>query len=727
MLGDVLPVLLQAAGAAVDTAVHGAGIDSVRMDQSPLPGGVANIFRFLFSGVPQWIQIGGVVVGAIVAVAVAVVAWKRRVEIAAWLGARSRGYKMALGAGIATTLLAAGLTGGWTYNYMMHENDFCSSCHVMSSAFDRFQSSEHSKLECHACHQQSIFASAKELYYWVMDRPEKIPTHSPVPNTICAECHITEKRDSVWQFISATAGHQVHMQSDSTALRDVMCVSCHAKEVHSFVPTDMSCKQSGCHDDIKVRLGRMADQTSLHCATCHEFSRPVNELAPLDSGRQGLVPLKPQCFTCHEMREKLEARGLDKDPHDAKCGICHNPHEQEQAGAAIKSCATSECHANADTLTAFHRGLPDHALDDCTQCHVAHSWKVESTDCITCHRTIFDDRTPARSLLRRAAAATGAIRRGDASSPPMSAVAPYVPHGVAPTGRDATRSPAATPPTPPTPPLGTPLTTPHAAPHAAPSPVRVSQGRSTASRSVPAHPAQPTAPRVRRSGPSADDGALEGRPWWSDDAPQAVTPVQQGAPRPSGAPFQHSRHRAVACTTCHSNAREHGALIVRDAASCQACHHAPTQQSECSACHAAAAIAPARPTTVSMRVSARDTTITRTLAFEHARHTTQSCATCHAESVDRTVIKDCAGCHVEHHAVERSCISCHPTPREGHARETHDGCASCHRDAVVAVLPPARGLCLSCHQPQLEHYPAKDCVACHRVSWNELPPRGESR
>jgi hypothetical protein len=151
-------------------AVHAAP-DSIRMDTSPLPGGVASVFRFLFSGVPQWVQIAGVVVGVIAAVVLAVVAWRRRAAIGAWLASRPYGYKVALGAGVGTTLLAAGLVGGWSYNYMMHENDFCSSCHVMSSAFGRFQKSEHSKLECHACHQQSIFASAKELYYWVMERP----------------------------------------------------------------------------------------------------------------------------------------------------------------------------------------------------------------------------------------------------------------------------------------------------------------------------------------------------------------------------------------------------------------------------------------------------------------------------------------------------------------------------------------------------------------------------
>ncbi|MFN8669692.1 MAG: hypothetical protein U0164_21070 [Gemmatimonadaceae bacterium] len=178
--------------------MHGAVPDSVRMDQSPLPGGVATVFRFLFSGVPQWIQIGGAVLGAVLGLIVVYFAVKHRDALGAWLTSRTRGFKVALGAGVGTTLLAAGLGGGWTYHYMMHENDFCSSCHVMKSAFGRFQKSEHSKLQCHSCHQQSIFASTKELYFWVMKRPEKIEAHAKVPNRICGECHITQKRDSVW-------------------------------------------------------------------------------------------------------------------------------------------------------------------------------------------------------------------------------------------------------------------------------------------------------------------------------------------------------------------------------------------------------------------------------------------------------------------------------------------------------------------------------------------------
>lgn len=739
MIGSAIAALLQGVqGTGQGDTIHGPlSVDSIRMDQPPLPGGVARIFRFLFSGVPQWIQIAGVVVGAIVAVVVVTVAWKRRADIIAWLGARSHGYKVALGASVATVLLAAGLVGGWSYNYMMHENDFCSSCHVMRSAFGKFQTSEHSKLQCHACHQQSIFASMKELYYWVLERPDKIPSHSPVPDRICAECHITQQRDSVWKYISATAGHRVHLESDSSALKDVMCVTCHAKEVHAFAPTDLSCSQSGCHEKVKVTLGKMADQTSLHCTTCHEFARPVNETAPVDSSRKELVPFKPQCFACHEMREKLAEQGLDNDPHKARCGECHNPHKQTKAEGAIKSCATSTCHASADTLTAFHRGLGDHAIDDCTACHKAHSWKVESTNCIDCHKSIFEDRPLRRGRLRRTVTPQTPSPGASAKVPQSSRAA------------SSASAPAAAAGTWPGPYM------PHASvlPHAA----AVPQG--TAGRATMRAP----------GGPSAVGATLEGVDWW--DAPPAadggseelerpaspaagaptsairsassslarqgvaprtqagaLAPPQQGARRPSAAPFQHSRHRKLACSTCHSTDRSHGELIIRAPASCQGCHHASDERAgKCSACHTAGELAAPHAVPVTVKVSTRQRELTRTLTFEHTRHANLACSSCHADDAARSLVKDCTGCHVDHHSVQRDCTSCHASPRTEHTRWTHDGCAACHSDRTVAQLPPVRTLCLSCHPDQRTHYAAKECVVCHRVSWNEGRDRGGTR
>ena len=109
-----------------------------------------------------------------------------------------------------------------------------------------------------------------ELYSWVLHRPERIPPHAEVPDERCAECHIRERPDSVWQRISATAGHRIHLESDSASLAEIKCVTCHAAAVHEFAAADSTCGQSACHQSTPIRLAGMRGQTSLHCATCHQ-------------------------------------------------------------------------------------------------------------------------------------------------------------------------------------------------------------------------------------------------------------------------------------------------------------------------------------------------------------------------------------------------------------------------------------------------------------------------
>lgn len=357
--------------------------------ESPTPDWLDAAAKWALAGVPQFVQKLGGVVGVVVLVALAALVWWRRRQIAAWWGRRGPRFKWGL-AGVAGVFLLTGAAiGAYLWNYMQHDNDFCNSCHVMNEPFERFQTSEHSELSCHDCHQQSIFASARQMYLWVENRPEEIGEHAPVPREICAECHITQDPDSTWQRISATAGHRVHLEADTSALQDVTCVTCHGQEVHRFVPVDQTCGQSGCHDPDKTQvvLGEMAGQTGFHCVMCHQFTAPVAEDVALDTARAALVPGLESCRSCHEMEKVLA--GLvdpDVDPHDAVCGTCHNPHTQEAPAEAIQRCA--ECHAPADTLTPFHRGLAAQTLADCSGCHAPHTFVVEGDNCVACHADI---------------------------------------------------------------------------------------------------------------------------------------------------------------------------------------------------------------------------------------------------------------------------------------------------------------------------------------------------
>lgn len=367
--------------------IHGAllGLQQIPETlESPIPT-AADIFRFLFQ-VPQWIQIGGAVVGLVVVALGARWIWRRRHDVRAWWAGRSRTWRS--GALLVLLLGAVGFSvaGAATWNYTQHSNAFCSGCHVMESAYDRFADSEHGELECHDCHQQPVAASARQLVLWVLERPEEIGAHAPVPDDICVSCHISEQADSAWAQIAGTAGHRIHLESDSLDLEGQACVTCHGVEVHRFEPGQQTCGQSGCHseDATQIVLGGMAGaETTFHCVACHQFDAAVGIQRPLEEAHGALSPSADQCFTCHVAENVQEPFDIDADPHEGRCGMCHNPHEQTLPELAQETCASSGCHGDFFEQTPFHGLEPDHA-GNCSACHTAHTW-VAPTECRSCH------------------------------------------------------------------------------------------------------------------------------------------------------------------------------------------------------------------------------------------------------------------------------------------------------------------------------------------------------
>ncbi|MEX1050489.1 MAG: hypothetical protein WEC54_02950, partial [Gemmatimonadales bacterium] len=404
--------------------------------ESPLPGGVAVIVRFFFH-VPQWIQIGGAIVGAAVALWVLRALWRRRLIFRDWVTSRPRNFKLGMGAVAGILVLGAAGAGAVSWNYMQHDNGFCTGCHVMSDAFNRFTTSEHDSLSCHDCHQQSLYASARQMYLWVLERPEDIGQHAGVPNARCESCHVTGQPE-VWQRIASTAGHRTHLESDSSALDEVRCITCHGVEVHRFTPVDQTCAQSGCHENQDIAIGPMQNQTALHCVTCHEFTAEVPLLATRDSAAGTMRPDDPQCLSCHEMRAVLESFDPLRDPHGGTCGMCHNPHTQETAAAAGQTCTTSGCHDNW-RVEPFHTGANHRRIgESCLTCHEPHRAAVDASDCTACHESVVNrDDVPQsqRDRLRRAlpfdtAAAARRIGAGLGFGVvpwPMARDAPYQP------------------------------------------------------------------------------------------------------------------------------------------------------------------------------------------------------------------------------------------------------------------------------------------------------------
>lgn len=218
----------------------------------------------------------------------------------------------------------------------------------------------------------------------------------------------------------------------------------------------------------------------------------------------------------------------------------------------------------------------------------------------------------------------------------------------------------------------------------------------------------------------AGQGSAPRSPATVADTPQQ-TLVARAVPPEDGSPrgFSHRLHRGVDCTACHLSRQSHGALKIRTAEDCQACHHSPTQKAGCASCHDAGKLPPPSVQTVDVRTSVASSASRRSLPFSHGLHGQVQCAECHGRPPSAGAGRACSSCHDQHHTEKRACQQCHrPQDVKGHAAEVvHTGCAGggCHADAAVTRLRWSRNVCLGCHQDRTEHRKPRDCAACHRV------------
>lgn len=636
--------------------------DSVLVE-SPLPGGIAQVVRFLLNNVPPWVQLGGIVLGVIVGLFALWFLFTRRRPIRGWLVSRGRNVQMAVAAAVIVIIVGAGTMGAATWNYTQHSNDFCTGCHVMNPAFQRFSadSNKHAELSCHDCHNQPLAASARQLYLWIAERPEEIGEHAKVPNQVCETCHVTGDT-ATWQHVAATAGHRVHLESDSGSLKDLQCITCHGVELHRFRPATETCGQSECHTpkDTDIVLGKMADQTVRHCTSCHSFTADVPALATTDSARGTLVPGKPECLGCHQMRRLLADFDEGRDPHGGKCGTCHNPHKQKTPIAAAATCATAGCHSSWPE-NPFHAGASHRRVgEQCLTCHLAHSAKVDASDCEGCHRSV-RDRSRMRPPLPFDTAA--ALRRTSAPAAPR----PHLSFVMT-----AARPPLSLAPT-----------------------------------------------ALRRVGKTDPPWPREIARLVSGRSVAAVA-FSDPAPATTADSFPHSRHTKLACLECHETGTGHGRLTFTPPRGCAICHHQAPVRARCASCHRTAEYAAPKRVSVTVTVPTHQPR-SRPVDFLHAPHLSRTCVDCHTTPVTLAPGRDkaqCKDCHADHHAAGRSCSSCHSAVEPGASHQTlevaHQRCDACHTATTVARLMPTRSFCSTCHtETAKDHYVQKECSVCH--------------
>ncbi len=621
-----------------------------QLPEVDLPGGVAPFLRAFFS-VSQGIQMAGGIVGGLVAIALLVWAVRRRLEILAWFRTLPRPWQVGFVSLALAVLVVVSAASRVSWNYMQHDNDFCTGCHVMGDAYLRFTQSGHADLSCHDCHRQSIFASMRQLHLWVRDRPEEIGEHSPVPSEICAQCHIADDPADNWAQIAATAGHVAHLQSDSSALADVQCVTCHGQEVHQFRPADATCAQSGCHaqEETRIVLGAMTEETGFHCLTCHEFTADRVVPTAIDSAAGMLSPGLAQCTSCHEMADLWAGYDPLLDPHDARCGACHNPHEQDRPEVALVSCTAGGCHARPDTLSTFHIGLSPEVTENCTGCHQPHIWTRDGDDCAACHADI-----PGRTATRGGGGRVGAAALGP-TGPTFRHLA---------VARSEPRTASSTP-------------------------TRMTERADARGPWAEGHPLPPSAEapvRLQQAFRHADHPTVECTACHSNRNRHGEVTVRTQSDCFS---CHHSTRTAAAqgCGDCHTpsqlgRVRQVSSTLRMSVGASQRLRALPFDHDEhadlrCVDCHGGG-----------------------------IRQTVQAaCSACHEDHHRQSATSACADCHEEHRA-DAHTAAVHTDGCTG---------SGCHTERRFDRMARTRQFCTSCHQDMIRHEPAEPCTNCHLV------------
>jgi hypothetical protein len=614
----------------------GAAIGAVRdtLTEAPLPGGAATFFRFLFQ-VPQWIQIGGAIAGAVVALLLLRAGWKRRRPMLAWLESRSRQVQAGLGVLVLLLVGAGALMGMKTWDYMQHDNGFCTGCHIMERPFKRFAAGagKHEELKCHDCHQQSMYASARQMYLWVAERPEKIGVHAPVPNQRCRSCH-EQGGTERWQQVMRLAGHKVHFDSDSSALAGLACVQCHGQEVHKFVPSAQTCAQSGCHEKQVVQLAGMASLPEINCVTCHAFTQPLPGLASRDSAVSALVPNQEQCFSCHQMRQKPKGFDPDRDPHQGRCGACHDVHAHRTPGEARERCAT--CHADL-SRSAFHQGAAHRrVIESCLTCHQPHAASVDASNCVGCHNEVRK-----RGVSRPPVPFdTSAVLRQRVTPPPAPAAPEPIEHRGKGDALPEEPPPRVDPPRP-----------------VAPAADSFPHPRHTSLACLTCHVPNSSRSALTFEAPRGCDlchhqrvlrGAVEARDCARCHrqeriaAPHpSILQIRTGAraPVPRTVGFQHQAHQRVACADCHRPPGVSPPDSVRTCVACHDQHHLARR--DCAQCHTRQEARAAHPRAAHTGCDACHTPA-RIAALTPDR---ALCLTCHVPQRTHYPLGECTVCH----------------------------------------------------------------------------------
>jgi nitrate/TMAO reductase-like tetraheme cytochrome c subunit len=324
---------------------------------------------------------------------------------------------------------------------------FCPTCHYMESFYQSWRVSAHNKVDCVECHfEPGISGTIRgklnglvQIVNYVSLSYKKRKPWAEIPDNTCTRsgCHERQAlQDTTYEFKGVNFNHKHHLEGLRRG-KTLKCISCHSQIVQGTHIEVTAATCFNCHfkksDDPEHKYDELSN-----CKTCHDWkSKTKEQMANFRYDHTSVVQNdvsclgchtntvvgngevgKERCFQCHFENDRL-AKYDSTDfihtthitKHNVKCFACHTPIQhkvQKIDPTAPPDCQS--CHSNAhSSQVSLYTGENGFGTEkdpsimylngiNCKGCHIFHetdkkdikTFKAGESSCEKCHGKGYD-------------------------------------------------------------------------------------------------------------------------------------------------------------------------------------------------------------------------------------------------------------------------------------------------------------------------------------------------
>lgn len=325
---------------------------------------------------------------------------------------------------------------------------FCPTCHYMETFYQSWRTSAHNKVDCVECHfEPGVSGTIRgklnglvQIVNYISLSYKKRKPWAEIPDNTCTRsgCHETQGlQDTTYEFKGISFSHKNHLQELRRG-KTLKCTSCHSQIVQGthIEVTGSTCYN--CHfkrsDDPEHKFDKLSD-----CKTCHNWEGKTKEqMANFRYDHTSVVESdisclschtntiagngevgKERCFQCHFENERLDKYDNTEEmhtthisKHSVRCFVCHSPidHKVQKLDPSSPPDCRS-CHTDAHSQqVSLYTGENGFAVDknpsimylngiNCRGCHIFHetdkrdieTFKAGESSCEKCHGRGYDN------------------------------------------------------------------------------------------------------------------------------------------------------------------------------------------------------------------------------------------------------------------------------------------------------------------------------------------------